>query len=169
MTSTLSIIAAVAQNGVIGAGGGMPWRLSTDMRRFRDITTGKPVIMGRKTWQGLKGPLKDRTNIVVTRDPALHAEGALVAPSLPAAVAAARQAAGGEIIIMGGGEIYAAALPLADRLYITHVHAAPPGDTLFPTIDPAEWQPVSRQAVPAGDKDSAASDFVVYERRAARR
>ena len=125
------IIAAVAENGVIGQGGVMPWRLKSDMRHFRELTTGKPVVMGRKTYDSLHiKPLPNRTNIVVTRDKNFTAPGVLVAQSLDAALQAARGDAmrrGSDIMVIGGAEIYAQAMPLADRLEITQVHATPRG------------------------------------------
>lgn len=163
---------AVAENGVIGRDGGMPWRLSSDLRRFKAATMGKPVVMGRKTWEGLGRPLPGRPNLVVTRDAAYRAEGAEVAASLDAALARARVLAGemgvDEICVIGGGEIYRQALPLADALHVTHVLAAPEGDAHFPAIDKATWRPVHAEDVPAGDRDSEATRHVVYERPAAR-
>jgi dihydrofolate reductase len=153
---------------VIGAGGKMPWRLSTDMKRFRRLTLGKPVIMGRKTFTSMGKPLDGRYNIVVTRQAGFVADGVLAVPTLDAAIRAATEnatAAGGdEVMVIGGGEVYAAALPLADRLYITHVAAAPEGDARFPFIDPGRWRPTASERNPAGEKDSAATSFVVYER-----
>jgi dihydrofolate reductase len=167
----LSLIAAVAENGVIGAGGKIPWRLSTDMRRFRRLTLGKPVIMGRKTFGSIGKALEGRINIVVTRQAGFAADGVLLAPSLETALAIAGEpamAAGGdEVMVIGGGEVYAAALPLADRLYITHVEAAPEGDTKFPFIDPGKWRATASERNPAGAKDSAATTFVIYERQTA--
>lgn len=164
----ISLIAAVAANGVIGDGGGMPWRLSTDMKRFKALTMGKPVVAGRKTFETFGKPLPGRTNIVVTRQADYRPEGTLVAESLDQALALARavaEAAGGdEVMVLGGGQIYAAAIGAADRLYITHVAAEPAGNTHFPPIDPAHWRAVSREAVAAGEKDSAATVFTVYER-----
>ena len=160
------VVVAVAENGVIGRDGGMPWRLSTDMKRFKATTMGKPVVMGRKTWESFpKRPLPGRHNIVVTRDPAYIAEGASVAPSLDAALALARADGAGEVCVIGGGEIYAAALPLADSLDVTHILADIDGDTYFPAIDPALWRVASSAAFPAGDTDSHATRHVVYERR----
>ncbi len=163
---TVALIAAVARNGVIGADNAMPWRLRTDLLRFRQLTLGKPVVMGRRTFQSLGKPLAGRLNIVVTRQSGYAPEGVTVAPNLDAALARAAAEAGpsGEVMVIGGGQLYAEAIGRADRLYITHVDAAPEGDTHFPTIDPAVWSAVSRQAVPAGEKDSAATEFVVYER-----
>lgn len=166
----LSLIAAVAENGVIGAGSAMPWRLSSDMKRFKSLTMGKPVIMGRKTFDTIGKPLAGRVNIVVSRRPDFAPEGVLVAPSFDAALVraeeGARAAADEEIMVIGGGEIYRAAIDLADRLYITHVEASPEGDTRFPAIDPARWQASGAERVPAGPRDSAATTFVIYERTA---
>lgn len=162
----IRLVAAVAENGVIGRDGGMPWRLSTDMKRFKATTMGKPVVMGRKTWESFpKRPLPGRHNIVVTRDPTYAAEGASVAGSLDAALALARAEGAREACVIGGGEIYAAALPLADSLDVTHILAEIDGDTYFPAIDPAIWSEASSEDFPAGDKDSHATRHVVYERR----
>jgi dihydrofolate reductase len=164
----VSLIAAVAANGVIGDGSGMPWRLSSDMKRFRALTMGKPVVVGRKTFETFGKPLPGRTNIVVTRQRDYRPEGVVIAASLDAALAraveAAQAAGGDEVMVIGGGEIYAAAMARADRLYITDVAAEPSGSTHFPRIDPDLWQVVSREPVPAGDTDSAATVFTVYER-----
>ena len=160
------IIAAVADNGVIGQGGVMPWRLKSDMRHFRELTTGKPVVMGRRTYDSLHiKPLPGRTNIVVTRDNSFTAPGVLVVPSLEAALEAALGDAmrrGSDIMVIGGAEIYAQAMPLAGRLEITQVHATPEGDTRFPPIDPAVWRETGRSTHPAGPGDDAAYDFVSY-------
>ncbi len=164
----VSLIAAVAANGVIGEGTGMPWRLSSDMKRFKALTMGKPVVVGRKTFETFGKPLPGRTNIVVTRQAGYRPEGVIVASSLDDALAraaAVAQAAGGdEVMVLGGGQIYAAAMERADRLYITHVAAEPGGTAHFPPIDPGAWHAISREAVPAGEKDSAATVFAVYER-----
>jgi dihydrofolate reductase len=168
----IAIYAAVARNGVIGRDGGLPWRLSSDLRRFKTDTMGKPIIMGRKTWEGLGRALPGRLNIVVTRDRNFAAEGAEVVSSLEDAVTLARARgrcmAGppDEICVIGGGEIYRLALPIADRLMITHVEAEPEGDTTFPAIDPATWRIARTEAHPAGEKDSHATVFSVYVRRA---
>jgi dihydrofolate reductase len=160
------IIAAVAENGVIGQGGTMPWRLKSDMAHLRALTIGKPVVMGRKTWLSLwVRPLPRRTNIVVTRDANFAAPGALVARSLETALQAARRDAlrrGTDVMVIGGAEIYAQAMPRADRLEITRIHMAPEGDTVFPTIDPAIWREAAREPHPAGAGDDAAFDFVSY-------
>ena len=161
------LIAAVADNGVIGHDGAMPWRLKSDMRHFRAHTLGKPVVMGRKTWSSLSiRPLPGRTNIVVTRDPAFMAPGALVARGLDAALAAGRGDAMrrgvADIMVIGGADIYAQAMPLAGRLEITQIHNRPEGDTRFPQIDPGRWREASRTSRPAGPDDDAGYDFVTY-------
>jgi dihydrofolate reductase len=162
------LVAAVARNSVIGRAGEMPWRLATDLRRFRRLTTGKPVIMGRKTFEAIGKPLGERFNIVLTRSNDFAPEGAVVARSLDRALAiAGREAArsgASEVAVIGGGEIYAASIDRADRLYITHVEASPEGDTTFPWIDPSKWRVVSSEPVPAGEKDTEATTFVVYDR-----
>lgn len=166
----VSLIAAVAENGVIGNDGAMPWRLSTDLRRFKALTIGKPVVMGRRTFESIGRPLAGRANIVVSRRTDCRPDGATVAASLDAALAeaksAALQAGVDEVFVIGGGEIYAAAMPHADRLHITHVAARPAGDTVFPAIDPALWSRVSHEDVPAGEMDTAPTTYAVYERRA---
>ncbi len=167
----VSVIAAVAENGVIGAAGGMPWRLSADMKRFKRLTMGKPVVMGRKTFESIGKPLAGRINIVVSGKEGYAPDGVQVSPSLEAglvaAVGVARAAGDEEVMVLGGGTVYAKALPVADRLYITHVEANPEGDTYFPAIDPSIWKATSAERTPAGPKDSAASTFVLYERIAA--
>lgn len=167
----IAIYVAIAENGVIGREGGLPWRLSTDLKRFKAETMGKPIVMGRKTWESFpRRPLPGRQNIVITRDPAYRAEGADVVHSLEDALALARtrarcDAAADEICIVGGGQVYAQALPLADRLHVTHVLAQVEGDAHFPPIDSAQWRVVSRQNVPVGEKDSQPTCYTVYERR----
>ncbi|HET7715856.1 MAG TPA: dihydrofolate reductase [Bauldia sp.] len=165
----VSIVAAVAENGVIGNGGAMPWRLSADLRRFKALTLGKPVIMGRRTFESIGKPLAGRMNIVVSRQPEYRPEGVAVVADFSAALerakAEARTLGVDEVFVIGGGEIYAAAMPLADRLHITHVAARPAGDTSFPAIDPDLWERTSEERVPAGEKDSAATTYAVYRRR----
>src|SRR5262245_41722377 len=134
MAPQVVLIAAVADNGMIGQGGDLPWRLKSDLAHFRALTMGRPVVMGRKTYLSIGKPLAGRTTIVVSRDPALAIAGAVVAPSIARALAAARgdalRRSVGEIMVAGGADIYAQTMPLADRLEITHVHARPAGDTL---------------------------------------
>ncbi|MGE0281496.1 MAG: dihydrofolate reductase [Rhizobiaceae bacterium] len=167
----IAIHVAIAENGVIGRDGGLPWRLSTDLKRFKATTMGKPVIAGRKTWESFpRRPLPGRPNIVISRDAAYVAEGADVVTSLDKALVLAEEkleALPGldEVCIIGGGEIYRQALPLADRLYVTHVLTDVDGDTRFPDIDPALWEIVSSEDFPAGEKDSHATRYVVYQRR----
>jgi len=165
--SEVAIIAAVAENGVIGQGGTMPWRLKSDMAHFKALTMGKPVVMGRKTYLSLwVKPLPGRTNIVVTRGASFTAPGVLVARSLEAALEAARGDAlrrGTDVMVIGGAEIYAQAMRLADRLEITEVHTNPHGDTVFPPIDPAIWRESARERHSAGGEAPAFS-FVRYER-----
>jgi dihydrofolate reductase len=163
------LIAAVADNGVIGASGAIPWRLKTDLQRFKTMTLGKPVVMGRKTFISLRRPLPGRTNIVLTRDCDFRNSGAVVTTSL----ADARAVATGdalrrfvtEIAVIGGAEIYAQWMGCADRLEITEVHARPEGDTHFAPIDAAIWQEVARVRNSAGPDDSADFSFVTYRRR----
>ncbi len=161
------MIAAVAENGVIGSNGGMPWRLSSDLKRFKAITSGNPVVMGRKTYQSIGRPLPNRTNIIVTRDPGFSAENCIVVNGLDRALEVACEEAGGEkdICIIGGGEIYRQAMPLAGRLHITHVEKALAGDTVFPEIDPAIWRVETSEGVPAGEKDDYPTRYVVYTRK----
>lgn len=167
MPPFISLIAAVAENGVIGASGSLPWRLSTDMKRFRRLTTGKPVVMGRATYASLGRPLPDRDNIVLTSHP-LEDQGVTVVRSLDEALAAGRRSAqrlgSDEIMVIGGGVLYAAAIERADRLYITHVRSAPQGDTVFPQISEDEWSAGPAEHIPAGERDSHASEFVIYQR-----
>jgi dihydrofolate reductase len=164
------IIAAVAENGVIGRGGTMPWRLKSDMKHFRALTRDKPVVMGRKTYLSVDvKPLPGRTNIVVTRDRQFTAPGVLVAPSLEIALEAAHGDAlrrGTDVMILGGAEIYVRAMLLADRLEITRIHMTPEGDTVFPPIDPAVWREAAREPHPAGERDDATFDFVSYVKAA---
>ena len=161
-------VVAIAENGVIGAGNGFPWRLKSDMARFKALTIGKPVIMGRKTFETLRRPLPGRTNIVITRDADYRANGAIVTTSAADAGAVAlgdalrRSVA--EIAVIGGAEIYRQWLDRADRLEITEVHARPEGDTHF-DIDKAEWDEVERIRHPAGPDDSADYSYVTYRRR----
>lgn len=166
----ISIVVAVAANGVIGRDGDLPWRLSTDLKRFKALTIGKPVIMGRKTWASLGRPLPGRANIVITRNADFAAEGASVVPSLDAAIALANREAAAmgadEICIIGGGEIYRQSIALADILHVTEVQAEVEGDTRFPAIDPQLFEKVFEEDLPQGEKDSHAMHFVTFKRRA---
>lgn len=162
------VIAAVADNGVIGAEGRLPFRLKADMERFKAITTGRPVVMGRKTFASLRRPLPARTNIVITRQGDFRAAGAVVTTSFELACAVARgdalRRSAQEIAVIGGAEVYALAMQRADRLEITEVHLYPRGDTAFPAIDPALWEEVARTRHEAGPGDSADFSFVTYRR-----
>jgi len=163
------LIVAVAENGVIGAGGAMPWRLKSDLQRLKALTWGRPVVMGRKTFAAIGRPLPGRTNIVVTRDAGFRAAGAVVTNSFAdaraIAVGDALRRFATEIAIIGGAEIYAQWMAHADRLEITEVHARPDGDTRFAAIDAAEWDEVARVRNPAGSDDSADFSYVTYRRR----
>jgi dihydrofolate reductase len=160
------LLAAVADNGVIGRDNALPFRQNSDLKRFKALTMGKPMVMGRKTYQSIGKPLPGRTNIVVSRDPGFAPAGVLVARSLDDALAAARDDArkrgASEIVVIGGTEIFAHTMPMADRLEITHVHARPDGDTYFPPIDTARWRPATRSEHRAGPKDDADFDYVTY-------
>jgi dihydrofolate reductase len=165
---SLVLVAAIAENGVIGRAGALPWRLKTDLKRFRVLTVGHPVVMGRKTYLSFGKPLKNRTNIVVTRDPEFAAAGIVVAPSLETALEVAEGDAlrrGAAAIVIGGGaDIYLKTIDKATRLEITCVHVRPEGDTMFPEIDPARWRETSRQEYAAGPDDEAPFTTLTYER-----
>ena len=170
MKTHVSFVVAIADNGVIGRDNGLPWRLSGDMAFFKRVTMGKPVIMGRKTWESLpKKPLPGRPNIVVTRDPAYRAEGAEVVTSaedaLKHGIALAAELGTDEVMVIGGAQLYAETFDHATRLYITEVHIAPDGDVSFPAFDASQWREVSRERHEASEKDSAAYSFVLYEKR----
>lgn len=159
----LTLVVAVAKNGVIGRGGKLPWRLSSDMKRFKAATMGKPVLMGRKTWESLHvRPLPGRQNLVLTRDPNIKADGAWLYTRLDAMLAAGRamaEASGAaEVCVIGGAQLYAATLPLADRIVLTEVNLEPEGDAHL-RLDLSHWREVSREEVARGPKDDA--DFVV--------
>jgi dihydrofolate reductase len=163
------LVAAIGENNVIGYEGGLPWRLKSDLQHFRRLTTNRPVIMGRKTFHSIGKPLKDRTNIVLTRDLGLIAPGTVLATSLDAAFAFARKDAQqrgvDEIMVIGGSDVFADTIERADRLEITHVHTSPPGDAFFPPIDPEVWQQVSRRDYPPGPDDSTGFTVAAYLRR----
>ena len=163
------LIVAVADNGVIGSRGALPWRLKSDIQRFKAITTGKPVVMGRKTFASMGRPLPGRTNIVVTRDANFRARGVAVTNSFTDARAVALGDAlrrlAPDIAVIGGAEIYQQWMDIADRLEVTEVHARPGGDTYFAAIDAATWEEVARVRNPAGPDDSADFSYVTYRRR----
>jgi dihydrofolate reductase len=163
------LIAAVAENGVIGRGNGLPWRLKSDMLHFRAVTMGKPVVMGRKTYISIGRPLPGRTTVVVSRDSAFAAPSIVVAPSLDAALEAARGDAlrrnADQIFVAGGAEIYRQALPLAARLMITRLHLKAEGDVRFPAIEPQLWRETARNEQQPGAEDAAPFAFITYERQ----
>jgi dihydrofolate reductase len=171
MTAKVSLIAAVAENGVIGKGGQLPWHIKSEFRYFRDTTIGKPIVMGRRSFESLGKPLPKRANIIVTRDPEFKVEGAIVTHSLEDGIRIAQDIAQkdgvDEIFIGGGSEIYRLSLPGADRLYLTEVHMTPEGDTLFPAFDRSEWQEVKREFHKAGDGETADYTITVLERKPA--
>ena len=162
------LVAAVAENGVIGRDNTLPWRIKSDLKHFRALTIGAPVIVGRKTFLSIGKPLGGRTTIVVSRDRNFAAPGIVVAPSLNAALAAARGDAlrrgTNMIVVAGGAEIYAQAMQLAARLAITRVHKKVDGDAHFPLIDPKIWRETAREEHPQAEGDEAAFAFVNYER-----
>ncbi|MHA7777501.1 dihydrofolate reductase [Roseibium sp. M-1] len=167
----LVLIAAVARNGIIGAENDMPWKLSSDLKHFKRLTLGKPVIMGRKTFLSFGGkPLPGRPHVIISRDPAYAPQGAEAATSFEAALERGRELASDlgvdEVMCIGGGQIYGQAIAQADRLEITEVDAEPAGDTRFPDIDPALWVETMRVPGERGEKDSADFTFVTYRRKA---
>jgi dihydrofolate reductase len=162
---------ARARNGVIGKGDTLPWRLGTDQRRFRALTMGKPVIMGRKTWESLPPrfrPLPGRLNLVLSRQPEYEAPGAVVCDDWTEALAIAREQAAedqvDEICVIGGADLYALAVPRAARIYLTEVDGEPEGDVVMPALDETGWRELSREAVPAGPDDEYATLFRVLQR-----
>jgi dihydrofolate reductase len=165
----IALVAAVARNGVIGAGNRLIWKLSTDLKRFRALTWGKPLVMGRKSFESIGRPLPGRETIVVTRDPGLAPDGVRIAHDVDAALSLAEEVAremnAGEIIVAGGGEIYRQTIDRVDRLFITEVDLAPEGDVYFPAIDPARWREASRERGVRGDRDEADFMFVGYAKR----
>ena len=164
----VTLVVAAARNGVIGRGGDMPWRMPSSLKRFRALTMGRPMIMGRKTCEAIGRPLDGRDTIVVTRNPDFNVNGTHRTASLGEALRLAAQLAAQrgttEIIIAGGGEIYAAALPYATRVHLDLIDAAPAGDTVFPGLAPAEWLEVARTPIPPSPRDEFAATAVSYER-----
>lgn len=164
----LAIIVAAAENGVIGRNNALPWHLPEDLRYFKRVTMGKPIVMGRKTFESIGRPLPGRTNIVISRNPDFLAEGVKVVASLDDALALADNIAhidgAREVVVIGGAEIYRLAIPRADRMYITQVHASVDGDALLPGIDWSGWQEVSKEAHQASANNPYDYSFVVYDR-----
>ncbi len=162
MKTKISLIVAVAKNGIIGTGGTMPWHITEDFAHFKAVTLGHSVIMGRKTYESIGRPLPRRRNIVITRNTELSIEGCQMASSLEGAMAMCEGE--DEVFIIGGGEIYRQAMPLADKLYITHVGVEVEGDTRFPDIDPEVWHEVCREEFPHGSAFPHPFSFVDYEK-----
>jgi dihydrofolate reductase len=168
MTSTehqapsLCLVAAIADNGVIGRENRLPWHLPADLGHFKQLTLDKAIVMGRRTWESLPGVLPRRRHIVLSRDPAFRPEGCLVVDSLDAAIAAAGPVP--ELLIVGGAALYAESLPRADGLYLTLVHVAVEGDARFPRWDPADWVEVSRVERPADERNPYAMTFLELRR-----
>lgn len=158
----ISIIVAASTNNVIGAQGELPWRLSDDLKRFKQLTMGKPIVMGRRTFESIGRPLPGRQNIVITRQPGYDAAGCDVVASPAAALAAAADAA--EAMIIGGSQVYELFLPKASRLYLTRVHVDIEGDAYFPDFDETAWHLLSSEAHEASDANDFAFDFMTYER-----
>jgi len=161
----VALIAALDEAGGIGKDGGLPWRLSADLRQFKALTIGHHLILGRKTYASIGRPLPGRTLIVVTRNPAFAAPGCLLAASLEQALALAGQRGESEAFIGGGSQVFAQAMPLADRLYLTRVHTLAACDTFFPSVDWAAWQETARQEHPADEQNEFAFTFMRLERR----
>ena len=159
----ISIIVAVSTNNVIGAHGKLPWRLSDDLKRFKRLTMGKAIVMGRLTWESIGRPLPGRRNIVLTRQTAFMPEGCDVVASAAEALAAAADSE--EIMIIGGSQVYELFFPQASRLYVTRVHAEIEGDVFFPEIDEGAWRLIDSEAHEANDSNQYAFDLKIYERR----
>ncbi len=158
----ISIIVAAATNNVIGSDGELPWRLPEDLKRFKQLTIGKPVIMGRLTYESIGKPLPDRRNIVLSARKGLNIEGCEVVDTPDAAI----RLAGGaeEVMVIGGGGVYSQMLPMADRIYMTRINATVDGDTLFPELDDNEWQVVDRVDFPADESRQFGFSFVTLDR-----
>lgn len=164
----ISLIVAKADNNVIGHNNQLPWHLSADLKHFKARTLGKPIIMGRKTFESLGRVLPGRPHVVISRTALQLPDNCYPVHSLEAAIAQAQQLTGSasdEVVVIGGAEIYRQALPLVDILYVTEVHLAPQGDAFFPPLDPAVWQETAREDVPAGADSAIAYSIVTYQRR----
>ncbi|ULQ45479.1 dihydrofolate reductase [Flagellatimonas centrodinii] len=162
ITRPICLIAALGRNRVIGRDGALPWQLPDDLRRFKQLTLGQPVVMGRRTWESLGRPLPGRENRVLTRNPGYTAPGAAVFDTLDNALLPPSE---GKLWVIGGGDLYSQALPRAQSLYLTEVDAAPDGDAWFPNWDETVWTCVSRTHHPADDRHAVAFDFAEYQRR----
>jgi len=158
----ISIIVAADEHGGIGRAGGLPWHLPDDLKRFKSLTMGKPIVMGRKTWESIGRPLPGRHNIVITRQPGLAIDGAEVCDSLEAAVQAAGDVP--ELCVIGGAEIYAQTLPRAEVIHLTRVHTSAATDTFFPVIDAGEWEEIAREDRAADERHAHAFSFLTLRR-----
>lgn len=163
-----ALVVAMAENRVIGRDGGLPWHLSADLKYFKRVTMGRPIIMGRKTYQSIGRPLPGRLNVVVTRDTTYAPEGVMVVHSLDQALVVARAQAADdgvdEVMIIGGGQIYADSVALADRAYVTEIHTSVDGDTMFPDLPTGQWREVSRERRPENAEGEPAYSFVILDR-----
>jgi dihydrofolate reductase len=167
----ITLVVAVAENGVMGKNGDLPWSLPADLKQFKQKTVGKPVVMGRKTYESLGRALPNRPNIVLSSNPLYRLDDAKVVTTLDAALALAREEAkrlgADEISVIGGASLFSEIMPRAQRMYYTEVHASPEGDTLFPPFDRGEWREVARKGPLQGAKDQYAYSFVTLERKSA--
>ena len=165
----IAFVVAVAENGIIGRNGKLPWRLPSDLKRFRQVTLGKPVVMGRKTYDSIGKPLDGRENIVVTRQEGFSRPGVHVASSVEQALALGQELAEGrgvdEVMVIGGAEVYRVARPRAERIYLTLVHAEPKGDARFHAPDPQQWRETAREPMPQGPNDQFSAEFIVLDRQ----
>lgn len=159
----ITLVAAVSENGVIGRGNALPWHLPADLQRFKRLTTGHAVVMGRKTWESIRRPLPNRRNIVISSSVGFQATGATVVPTFGAAVDAAGDLS--QLFAIGGSRVFEAALPLTDRLEITRVHAQVPGDAFFPKLDLSEWKLVAEERHDADEQHAYPFSFLTYDRR----
>ena len=160
----VSIIAAVSENGVIGRGGRLPWHLADDLRRFKRLTMGHSIVMGRKTWESIGRPLAGRRMLVISRQADYRADGVKVAASLDRALEIAVAAGDDEVFVIGGAEVYRLAMPRADRLYLTRVDTEIDGDTHFPQVDWSQWRLAESERHAASDRNDHAFTFECYER-----
>lgn len=169
MTQKLIVVVAVARNGVIGVENRIPWRVPTDLKRFKELTWGKPLIIGRRTWQSLERPLPNRNIVVVSRDPSFTAAGAHIAQNTREALATARRIASStgakEIVIGGGTDVYNDFMDEIDVIYLTEIELEPRGEAFFPKLDPEKWIETAREIPPRGPRDEADFSFVTLERR----
>jgi len=161
---SISLLVARAANGVIGRDNTLPWHLPADLQRFKALTMGKPILMGRRTFESIGRALPGRLNLVLTRDPAWRAPGAITVHGLEEAYAQSGAAA--ELVVIGGADLFRLVMPLAKRIYLTEVHAVIPGDTLFPPLSPLEWREVERSAYAADPRHEHAMTFLTLARRA---